>query len=68
MRVRNMFHCLFGNNVSNVTAFNADNQKEEKHVEHESASDFHRTFYSSQCAPRSGGKREYELVSEGAWA
>lgn len=31
MRVRNiMFHCLFGNNVSNVTAFNADNQKEEK--------------------------------------
>lgn len=69
MRVRNiMFHCPFGNNVSNVTAFNADNQKEEKRVEHESASDFHRTFYSSQCAPQSGGKREYELISEGAWA
>lgn len=54
-----MFHCLFGNNVLNVTAFNA---------EHESASDFHRTFYSSQCAPQSGGKREYELMSEGVWA
>lgn len=69
MRVRNliMFHCLFGNNVSNVTAFNADNQKE-KRVEHESASDFHRTSYSSQCAPQSGGKRENELISEGARA
>lgn len=68
MRVRNvMFHCLFGNNVSIVTAFNADNQ-EEKRIEHESASDFHLTSYALQCAPQSGGKREDEIISEGARA